>query len=242
MKKIIISFGGVIKEEDIAKDRHFTSYGIIRNYSAEVRRLFKIAERYEFDGYWEYDANWLFKFPWSENTLIVLREPSFGWAFKSISIYDALTMMDDGDCVLWMDSNDILISDPQPLLDFAKKYGIYSHDHTPTYYANKFWTQRDMFINMGCDEEQYWDAPQIQVNIMAFCKSPEILNFVGEWVKYSTDYETMIQNIHSNLMGFQEHRHEQSVFSILRQKYQLSTTKGYPGGIAKEEMGIDVRR
>lgn len=239
MKKILISFGG----KPVGNNRHLLEFGIVRDYSAEVKRLLKSGEKYNFDDYWgEYDNEWLKNSKyWETDAIRVFKEPSFGWAFKSICIYDALNRVEDGDVILYIDSNDILINDPQPIIDFAIRYGIYSHDHTPTYYSNGDWTQRDMFIRMGCDEERYWNAPQIQVNIMAFCKNDFVMNFVGEWVKYSTDYETMIQNIYPNLPGFKEHRHEQSVFSILREKYKLVTTRGYPYTVAREEMGINAK-
>jgi len=240
VKKILISFSGRIKEEEITTNQHYISYGIIRDYDKEVVRLFKSAEKYNLDGCWGYTADWLMNLPWSENTLKVLSRPSYGWAFKSICVYDALSMVDEGDQVLWVDSNDILTNDPQILFDFSQEHGIYSHDHTPGFHATKFWTHRDMFINMGCDEEKYWEIPQLQVNIMAFCKSPRVMEFVGEWVNHSTTYETMIQNIQPNLMGFREHRHEQSVFTILMTKYNIPTTKGYPYMVAHEEMGINL--
>lgn len=215
---------------------------MIRDYSAEVKRLFQTALPY-FDGFWEYSPDWLKKSAfWQTEAKKVLEEDSFGWAFKSICIYDALSMLQDGDIVLWIDSNDILIDNPQPIFDFAEEYGIYSHDHYPTYYPNSNWTQKDMFVGMNCDEEKYWRTPQLQVNIMAFCKNDFVFGFVSEWVKYSTDYDTMIQNILPNMPGFQDHRHEQSIFTILMRKYDVPITRGYPYSIAHEELGIDARK
>lgn len=243
MKKILISFGGKPQRRDIKTDRHYISYGLIRDYSAEVRRLFKSAEPFYLDGCWEYSDEWLKQSAyWQTDARRVLEEDSFGWAFKSICIYDALSMVGKGDGILWVDSNDLLISHPDPIFTFAQQHHIYSHDHYPNYYRNRDWTQRDMFVRMGCDTERYWDTPQLQVNIMAFYKDDFTMAFVEEWVKYSTDYETMIQNIYPNLEGFREHRHEQSVFSILRVKHDLLCARGYPFTIAQEEMGINVKQ
>jgi hypothetical protein len=237
MKKIIISFGG----KPVGNNRHLTMLGIHRDYSAEVKRLFKSAEPFGFDGYWEYNNDWLKNSAyWQTDAKKVLTEPSFGWAFKPICIYDALSMVDDGDVVVWVDSNDMLIAPVDKMINFATTYGIYCHDHFPTYYLCENWTQKDMFVRMGCDEEKYWKAPQIQVNIMAFCKNERTMAIAEEWVRHAIDYETIIQNVLPNHNGFKEHRHEQSIFSLLVVKHNLFCARGYPYEIAKEEDGINI--
>ena len=237
MKKIITSFGGV----EQGKNRHNVSYNLHRNYSKEVERLFKSAESYGFDGYWMYDSDWLLNSAYNNPlTYRVLSGSSYNWAFKPIVIRDALSMLASGDVLMWVDSNDILISDPQPILDFAVSHNLFLHDHTPSYYPNKDWTYRDMFVRMGCDEEKYWNFGQVQVNIMAFCKTQFTIDFVDEWVRYATDYDTMVANTMQNFDSFRDHRYEQSICSILTAKYGLTYTSGYPYGIAHEEMGISI--
>jgi len=234
MKKILVSFGG----KQLGKNRHNFSYNIIRNYSAEVKRLFESAKSY-FDGFWEYDNDWIYNSAYYQtDARKVLDCTSFGWAFKPISIFDALSMTDDGDIVMWVDSNDLIIDDPQPVFDLLSQCGIFCHDHYPQIYPCYQWTQTDMFIGMDCNEEKYWNAPQMQVNIMAFSKNSFTMHFIEEWVKYAIDYDIMIQNNVKNMGGFVQHRHEQSIFSILREKYELPFCMGYPYGVAKEEMGI----
>ena len=238
MKKIIIGFGGTER----GKNRHNESYGIHRDYTAEVKRLFKSAEQYGFDGFWEYNNDWIYNSHyWQTDARKVLEEPSFGWAFKPIVIYDALSMMNNGDCLLWVDSNDVVVGDPQILFDYAKNNnGIFCHDHSPTYYPNGNWTHRDMFVGMGLNTPPYHDAPQMQVNILAFCKENFCMDFVKKWVSYAIDWDVMIGNTRQNLPGFIDHRHEQSIFSILRAYHGLNYWKGYPYMVAKEEMGINV--
>jgi hypothetical protein len=148
--------------------------------------------------------------------------------------------MQNGDYLLWVDSNDVLISDPQPIFDYVDINHIYLHDHYPTFYPNWQWTQQQMFERMGCTQDKFKNCPQIQVNIMGFKKNKFVCDFVDEWVAYSTDYDTMIGNDIPNPPGFQDHRHEQSVASILREKYDIPFAVGYPYGIAHEEMGISV--
>lgn len=238
MKKILISFGGTQQ----GKNRHTQSSNAQRNYSAEVKRLFKSAEPYGFSGFWEYDNEWIKQSPYYQTyAKKVLDEPSFGWAFKPIVIYDALLMMDEGDCLLWVDSNDILISDPQPLFDIAIKQGFYIHDHYPTVYLNKTWTNKDMFVGTECDTLEYYNKEHVQVNIMAFCKRERVVDIIGEWVMNAINYNIMIANNMINEDGFIEHRHEQSLMTILSQKYKIPISRGYPYNIAHEESPLCIQ-
>jgi hypothetical protein len=236
LKKIIISFGGF----EQGKNRHNTSFNIHRDYSAEVKRLFKSSEHY-FDECWEYNNDWIHASPyWNSPARKVLEEPSFGWAFKSICILDALRTIEENDIVVWMDSNDLMVANPKKMFDFCQFYDIYCHDHFPAMYPTALWCNKDTFVRMGCDEPKYWLVPQIQVNIMAFCKRERTMRIIEEWAQHSTDYETMIQNIMPNPPGFCEHRHEQAVFSILTVKHNIYCAKGYPYEIAREENGISI--
>jgi hypothetical protein len=165
---------------------------------------------------------------------MVLDEPSFGWAFKPIVIFDALNMMDNEDFLLWVDSNDILINNPQALFDRAKMHNIYLHNHFPANYKNSQWTTKNMFVKMNADTEKYWNAPHIQVNIMAFCKTQLTMSFVSEWVSNAIDYDVIIRNDMQNLPNFIDHRHEQSICSILAEKYNVPLFFGYPHEVAQE--------
>lgn len=238
MKKILTSFGGV----EQGKNRHTQSSNAQRDYTAEVKRLFESAKPYGFSGFWEYNNEWLKQSSYYQSyARKVLDEPSFGWAFKPIVIFDSLLMMDEGDCLLWVDSNDILISDPQPLFDIAMKQGFYIHDHYPTAYLNKAWTNKDMFVATGCDTVEYHNKEQVQVNIMAFCKRERVVDIVEEWVMNAIDYNTMISNRMANEDGFVEHRHEQSLMTILSQKYKISVSKGYPYSVAHEKTALCIQ-
>lgn len=223
MKKVLVSFGGKQK----GANRHVNGTSLVRNYTKEVEQLFRSAGPYGFDRMLMYDDSWLMS---SSYYTKVCDEPSFGWMFKPASIHAAMATMDDGDLLVWMDSNDKMVGSPQPLFDLALSRHIYLHDHYPNVNPNKDWTRRDMFIKMGCDEPKYWDFPQVQVDTMVFHKDPFTVNFVNEWIKHASDYDTMIANVHENFPGYQDHRFEQSICSILAAKYGIPCSPGYPGG------------
>jgi len=236
MKKYLTSFGGAVR----GSNRHEESFGIIRDYTPEVHRLFKSAELY-FDECLFYDNVWFENSDYCKNNPWTLNEDSYGWTFKPCVVHDLMVKIDDGDIVMWTDSNHTFAQNPQKIFDFVLLDNCFIHDHWNVVYPNAHWTTRDMFQRMGCDEMRYWQARQMQVNIFAFRKCKWTMKFMSEWKDYALDYDTMIANEEKNLPGFRERRHEQSIFSILAEKYKLPFHP-YPIYMIPELDGIDARR
>lgn len=233
MARYVLTMGGT----EQGKNRHNTSYNIHRDYTAEAQRLFDSFPqdfiRVMKDNDYIRDS---FYYRIAKN---VLDEPSMGWAFKAILINDTLNKMMENDLLVWCDSNHVLVGDIAPIEALAYQHNIFCHDHSPTYYPNSQWTKRDTFINMECDESRYWNAPQIQVNVMAFVKNETTECFVSEWLKYCLRYDVIIGNDeNTNFANFIEHRHEQALFSILREKHNIPYFSPMPQ-VVGEMMGIN---
>lgn len=240
MKKVIVSFGGI--QQGVTRHCDPTRDGLVRNYTREVERLFTSAKPYGFDEYQMYDDVWLRQSRHcTSESIRVINEPSFGWMFKPAAIAAALSTMSDGDLLMWMDSNDILVGDPSALFSYVNSYwpGIYCHEHGHTDFPNKEWTHRDMFVRMKCDEEKYWNARQVQVDFMVFRKCPFVTAFVSEWLSYASDYSTMIgEGKYENLPEFKDHRHEQSIFTLLKVKYGIHAQWHLPHSWILHQDGI----
>lgn len=215
MANHIVTMGGV----EQGTNRHNISFGTHRDYTAEAKVLFASIPQYK---HHIRDNDFIKNSKYYARAKDVLDMPSMGWAFKAIVIHDVLNEIEDNDLLLWCDSNHILAGDIAPIEKWSYHHNIFCHDHSPTYYPNWQWTHKDTFINMNCDESRYWNSPQMQVNIMAFVKNGFTSNFIAEWLKYCLIYDVIIgKNKHPDPPGFREHRHEQSIFSILREKYSV---------------------
>lgn len=229
--RVITSFGGVPHGD--------CRHGYCRDYTKEVERLFDSARPYV-DRCLFYDNAWLLGSVYNNPaTARVMAEPSFGWMFKPVVIKEALATLSEGDLLLWVDSNDVVVKKPQPEWEHALQHQIFLHDHNPNVNPNKDWTHRDTFVRMGCDEPKYWLAPQVQVNVMVFQKTALSVAFVDEWVKHASDWDTMIGNVLPNHEGYQEHRHEQSICSLLAVKYGIPVKAGAPSTII-HQTGIQL--
>jgi len=202
-----------------------------RNYTAESVRLFESAEPYDFETilYDNDKINSVFNL----KEYPVLSGQFLGYASKPIAIYDTLVHIERGDIVIWMDSNHVLIKNPEPIINCAIQNNIYCHDHLGTIYQNKQFTTKDMFVGMNCDEKKYWNSIQIQANVMGFIKNDFVLMLTWEWMNYAMDYSIMIKNDLSNFPDFIATRLEQSIFSILIEKYKIPY-QSYPSEIMTE--------
>jgi hypothetical protein len=216
MKKYLITMGGKPKGEN-----PWLKEGICRNYTAEANRLMTSAKNY-FDKFIIFDNDYIENSSYYFDHKDILSRPSFGAAYKAVCIHDATMLADYGDIILWTDSNHAVISDPQIFFDIIIQNNIFAHDHLRSPYINKHWTLRDTFVNMNCDEERYWNAHHLHANVIGILKNDFGVQFVKEYLKYSLDYKTIVgENKYPNFEGFREHRQDQSIFSILIEKYHI---------------------
>ena len=147
------------------------------------------------------------------------------WLWKPFIILEAMSKADEGDIVVYFDAGIEVIEDLNPLLEICKnsKEGILLFATSGQ--INKVWTKRDCFVLMGCDEEKYWDALQVSGGFQLYRKNKESWNFVSECLQYCKNFNiiTDAPNICGvgNLPEFRDHRHDQSVLSLLAEKYNI---------------------
>ena len=195
--------------------------GTFRDYQKEAERLVKSAKPFGFKTI-IYNNEFILNLPYYDKHKDVLTKTSFGFAYKAICLYETMKKLENGDILIWVDSNHIVSKDPQAFIDIAVKCGIFERDHVWVYYPQKDWCKRDTFVNMNCDSKEYWNSPQLQDSLIVFCKNNIIMNFITEWKDYCLDYKTMFgENKYPNFPEFKEHRHNQAIFSILSHKYNF---------------------
>lgn len=88
---------------------------------------------------------------------------------------------------------------------------------------NKQWTKRDCFIKMGCDTPEYHNGPQCSASIQMYRKCAKSVEFVKEYLHLCQDEDILTDKpnlLGSNLKTFDDHRHDQSVLSLLSIKYK----------------------
>lgn len=188
-------------------------------------------EKYQnlFKSYIPYNSTWVKNTHfYRENIDIFSYKKYFGYfLWKPLIISSALTIVDDGEKVLYCDSN-VRFKD---INGFKEIYDtmfnenpVFLIKHAP--WKNSTWTKRDAFVLMDANESRYWNAHQIWTVVMGFKKCPETWDLINNYLYYCTDERILTEipnEFGENKADFREHRWEQSIMSILAEKYQFRT-------------------
>lgn len=151
------------------------------------------------------------------------------WFWKPYIILKTLEQLQEGDFVFYMDSGTDIIGDLNPLFDLCvKNNGVVffenrSGNPNGERWLNGQWTKRDCFVLMNCDEEKYYNSFQVDGAYLLFQKNKETLAFLQEYFKLCTDRRIITDEpntLGQNLPIFMDHRHDQSVVSLLAYKYK----------------------
>jgi len=214
MKKIAISFGD---------EKYNKSLDLLRQTALEIGKA---------DQFITYNPEFLKGSDfWNKNQYILSRPRGAGyWIWKPFIISEAFRDLREGDIVLYSDAGLKVISNLDPLFEAAKNdsRGIVLFKLPAVgvpHHKAKAWTKRDAFVLTKCDEEKYWNADMGNGAVSLWRKSEENIGFLNEWLRYlrdpriSTDDPNMSGR--PNFMEFRDHRHDQSVLTILSTKYNL---------------------
>ncbi|AYV84295.1 MAG: hypothetical protein Hyperionvirus21_29 [Hyperionvirus sp.] len=86
----------------------------------------------------------------------------------------------------------------------------------------KEWTKRDAFILMDCDDINFAETEMVATSAIIFRNNIQSIEFLKKWLYYCSEERiiTDIPNVlgKTNYPGFQENRHDQSIFSLLCKK------------------------
>ena len=153
------------------------------------------------------------------------------WMWKPLVLLDVMTgpgkVSRPGDVVLYLDSGSSLNVRGRPrMLEYIDALvdnpdGILSPGQLG--WKEKVWTKEDALRRLNCDKECR-ESRQIHGGSLMLCHSKKNINFIKKW------FSLMVENnhhllddtpsIYPNCPQFREHRHDQSLLSLL-----LKTTR-----------------
>lgn len=153
------------------------------------------------------------------------------WCWKPQIILQTLDKMNDGDILLYMDLGSHLnIKGCERLQEYfiltdKSETGILAF-RSPEH-IDKTLTKMDVFKYFGVeDNKQYTNTTQIEAGHLFIKKSDFTVSFINEWLNVIYNDFSLITDSPSkekNFEEFKDHRHDQSIFSILAKKYNITT-------------------
>ena len=149
------------------------------------------------------------------------------WIWKSFLVGKMLeNEMEEGDVLVYADAGCILRNEGRPrMIEYIEKVNEYEVGMLvfQLTHAEKKYTKRDLFLHLQADTPFFRESNQIMATSFVMKKCDVTINFVKEWYDicgmeqyhYLTDSQSREGN---NDLSFREHRHDQSIFSLLCKK------------------------
>lgn len=141
------------------------------------------------------------------------------WLWKPHVIADTLATVTDGTVVVYTDATVVYGADPSPILALARTVPIVTFLN-PARNAFQFrYTKRDCFVLLDADRPSEWNRWQLDAFAIVFRACDESRSFVAEWAAACGDERVLTDAPNAcglpNLDGFVDHRHDQSVLTII---------------------------
>lgn len=147
------------------------------------------------------------------------------WLWKPYIILKTLETMNDNDILFYCDAGASFIdSFDDYLFDICYKdeKGLILFNGA---HINKKYTKRDCFYYMECDSEKYTEMNQLTATFQLCRKTDFTIEFYKEHIKFAEDPRILTDFPNQcglkNYDGFLDHRHDQSILSILQKKYEV---------------------
>lgn len=200
-----------------------------KNYREAVQRLVRQAySTHLFDivvGYTEHHLQSLSEF-WEKHSAFIQNHPrGFGyWLWKPYLIHTTMEQMADGDVLLYLDCGcEIDVRKTDQLREYLTEYVNEAPVIGSITFPERAWTKQDLIDHIGVKDVADLESPQCQAGALLFRVCEDTRRLVKEWYTIGCNYECIDDSPSNapNCPEFQEHRHDQSIFSLLVKKYGL---------------------
>jgi hypothetical protein len=148
------------------------------------------------------------------------------WLWKPYLILKTLEKLEDGDLLFYCDAGIEFLKSIDEIIPFMdeteEKLLLFELED---FHPNKRWTKRDCFINLGLDAEPYISQTQLLASYVLMRKNHFVISFMKQWLLYGQDYRNITDSPNElglpNYPEFVDHRHDQSILSLLGRKYGI---------------------
>ena len=144
------------------------------------------------------------------------------WLWKSYFIKKTFSFMKDGDMLIYADAGCTLMNTPEAI-DRLKEYIIMcNNDPTGNIgfemdHLEKKYTKKSVFDKLNAHELE--DSKQLMATIVILKKTPFTVDLINKYYDLIHNDTSLIDDTKENeITEFIDHRHDQSVFSILRKQ------------------------
>lgn len=164
---------------------------------------------------------------WANHSKFILaHKKGFGyWLWKPYLLCKTLNELNDGDVVLYCDAGCEL--DVRKAFKMNEYFSIVEKDLLlgDLTCDEKVWTKKDLILYLDVDKPEYLLCKQRRGGTIMVKKCEETMKLLSEWFAVATadnyHYLDDSKSIAKNYPCFKQHRHDQSIFSLLTKKHRL---------------------
>lgn len=156
----------------------------------------------------------------------ILRAPRGNgyWLWKPYFIHQTLKTIAPEDWLFYSDSGSYFIHSVQPLVELAQSLQLSLITFEDAHKEENF-SKRDALILLDADSPDVLNSPQRQAAFSLWRNDEFTRQFATSWLQYCQDPRIITDQQNTlglpNHPAFQDHRHDQTVFSLLAKKHQL---------------------
>jgi hypothetical protein len=150
------------------------------------------------------------------------------WLWKSYIILKTMNEMKNGDILLYLDCGCEIMKDKKNLIieyfNYIKEDKIIANEIETL--EGQF-SKMDLINYLQLKNDNIINSYQREAGAIMFYINDEIRQFVKEWYDISSKYHLIDDSPSKlqNVNNFIEHRHDQSIFSLLTKKYNIFSKK-----------------
>lgn len=149
------------------------------------------------------------------------------WIWKSYIIKKTLEKIPEGDILLYLDAGCEVDIRKKHIM---KQFFDYINDNliiTSPNWPEYMWNKMDLIEHLQMNNKKHLDSWQHQGGVIMFLKCSKTMKLVNEWYNTACKYNLLDDTPSKipNLPGFVEHRHDQSIFSLLVKKNNFNIKK-----------------
>lgn len=166
-----------------------------------------------------------------ENKNILQQSRGAGyWLWKPYFIDKVLSQIEYGDILFYVDSSNVFLGSPDHIYESFNQDDIIlfdNRDGMPNNEAaqNFISCKKDIFVLMDCDTDEYINGLHVNAAYSVYKKTDRSISFVKEWLNWCKNEEILTDTPNKfgpNYPGYYDHRHDQSVLSLLSIKHKIN--------------------
>ena len=148
------------------------------------------------------------------------------WLWKAYFIDKILRQISDKDILFYADAGSIFIRRMEPIFQAVSSddCGIVAFKLAGGH-LEKHYTRRDVLNHMNMNSPEYKDTPQRTASFMCFRGTNKAKEIVSEYLSLCCNPKLIMDGNNNDGWhepGFVEHRHDQSIWSLLTKKHSIT--------------------